>query len=75
MIELKRGKANYRAYEQVNRYLKWIEQICTPEEFSNIQAYIVADSFTKNIKDKVEIEYNEKIKLFSIKKMDFEDLV
>lgn len=74
VIELKRGKANYRAYEQVNRYLKWIEQICTPEEFSNIQAYIIADSFTKNIKEKVERKYNEKIKLFSIKKMDFEEL-
>ena len=75
VIELKREKANFRAYEQVNRYLKWIEQICTKEEFAVVQAYIIANSFSKIYKEKVDITYKEKIKLFSISKMDFENLV
>ena len=75
LIELKRGKANYHAYEQVNRYLRWLEQITDKEDFNSIQAFVIADSFTKIKKEKVDMSYNEKIKLFSIEKMDFEKMV
>ncbi|MBQ3379917.1 MAG: hypothetical protein IJG50_08685 [Clostridia bacterium] len=74
VIELKRGKASYKAYEQVNRYLKWIEQISTKEEFENVRAYIIADSFAKIHKEKVDTIYADKIGLFSISKMEFEEI-
>ena len=74
VIELKRGKANFHAYEQVNRYLRWLEQISSKEDFEKIEAYIIADSFTSIKKEKVNLKYSDKIKLFSIDKMDFEEL-
>lgn len=74
VIELKRGKANFHAYEQVNRYLKWLKQISDREDFDRIEAYIIADSFTTIKRDKVSLDYCDKIKLFSIEKMDFEEL-
>ena len=75
LIELKRGKANYHAYEQVNRYLRWLEQITDKEDFNSIQAFVIADSFTIIKKEKVDMSYSDKIKLFSIEKMDFEKMV
>ena len=74
VIELKKEKANYKAYEQVTRYLRWLEQITSEEEFEKINAIIIAPDFTKtlnieNLKEKkITLKYNEKIKLFSLDK-------
>ena len=74
VIELKREKANFRAYEQTVRYLKWLQMITTPEEFAQIRAFIIADSFTPIKRAKVDTQFEDKIKLFSISKFRFEEL-
>lgn len=72
IIELKHGKANFRAYEQVTKYLRWIKQ-CTPKEFNKVNAIIIAPDFTKNINEKtlsknnISLDYINKIKLYSLK--------
>ena len=74
IIELKKDKTNYKAYEQVTRYLRWIEQITSNEEFEKVRAIIIAPDFkrTLNIKElkkrKITLKYNAKIKLFSLDK-------
>ena len=75
IIELKRGQANYSAYEQVVRYLKWLEKITSPKEFNKIQAFIIADSFTSRKKTDIDTTYCNKIKFFSLKKFDFEKIL
>ena len=72
VIELKKDKANYKAYEQVTRYLRWLEQITSPDEFEKITAIIVAPGFSNTLNKKklrelkITLKYNEKIKLFSL---------
>ena len=75
VIELKRGCANFHAYEQAVRYLKWIDRITTDEEFSNVQTFVIANSFNKIRKEKVDTCYEDKIKVFSLDKFKFEHLV
>ena len=75
VIELKRGCANFHAYEQAVRYLKWIDRITTDEEFSNVQTFVIANSFNKIRKEKVDTCYEDKIKIFSLDKFKFEHLV
>lgn len=75
IIELKKGRANFHAYEQVNKYLKWLEKITTKEEFDNIQAFIIADSFSKIKREKVDTSYEDKINLLSLSTFEFETLV
>lgn len=75
VIELKRGQTNYVAYNQTVRYLKWLQLITTTEEFNKIKAFVIADSFTPIRREKVDCSFEEKIKIFSIKKFDFEHLV
>lgn len=75
VIELKRGKANYKAYEQATRYLKWLEKITTAEEFEKIQAFVIADSFAKIKRNKVDTTYEDKIKVLSLSTFEFEELV
>ena len=65
IIELKRDRANFNAYNQVVRYLKWLEKITDIDSFKKIQAYIIAPSFYIN-KNKINTVYLEKIKLYSI---------
>ena len=71
IIELKNQPANFRAYEQVTKYLRWIKQIAT-EEFDKIRAIIIAPSFTSslnmdNLKRKgITTEYHDKIVLYSL---------
>lgn len=74
VIELKRGRANYHAYEQAVRYLKWIEKITNEEEFSKVQAFVIANSFTKIKRSKVNTCYEEKIKIFALDEFEFVSL-
>lgn len=74
LIELKKDRANYEAYEQVTRYLKWIEEITSNEEFKKVRAIIIAPDFKRTLninelkKRKITLKYYEKIKLFSLDK-------
>lgn len=71
IIELKIQPANFRAYEQVTKYLRWVKQIA-PDEFDKVRAIIIAPRFTrtltiKNLKDKgITTEYQDKIVLYSL---------
>ena len=73
IIELKRDQANFNAYNQVVRYLRWLEKITSDEGFEKIQAYIIAPSFHIN-KNKIDARYVEKIKLYSISKNEFQQI-
>lgn len=75
IIELKKGNANYKAYEQAVRYLQWIEQITTEEEFNKVNAFIIANTFSPIKRNKIDTEYEEKIKILSLDKFCFEELV
>ena len=74
VIELKNGRTNFHAYEQVVRYMKWLDKITTDEEFSNITAYVIANSFSKIRRNKIDTTYENKIKIFSLKTFDFVNL-
>lgn len=71
IIELKNQPANFRAYEQVTKYLRWIKQIAV-DEFDNINAIIIAPSFTNSlnmntlIRKGITTEYHDKIVLYSL---------
>ena len=71
VIELKKDIANYHAYEQVAIYLKWLEKVINDEEtFAKINAFIIARGF--NIKkNKVDLTYENKIKMYSIETESF----
>lgn len=70
IIELKRDQANFNAYNQIVRYLKWLEKITDIDSFRKIQAYIIALSFYIK-KNKIDSSYFEKIKLYSIRDGEF----
>jgi hypothetical protein len=65
IIELKKERANFHAYNQVSRYLKWLEKICSTDEFNTILPIIVAPSFGVNLA-KAEIEFRDKIVMYSL---------
>lgn len=75
VIELKKEKANFNAYEQVTRYLKWLENITSKTEFRKINAYIIAPDFTAIKKSRVDLTYSSKIKMYSINASRFISLV
>ncbi|MEX1376691.1 MAG: hypothetical protein AB1Z23_04345 [Eubacteriales bacterium] len=66
IIELKKQRANFHAYEQVVRYLKWLEKITNEEEFKSVKAIIVAESFFVN-PQKIDLRYNDMITMYSYK--------
>lgn len=66
VIELKREKANKDAYNQVVRYLSWLEKITKKSEFNKIKAFIISKSFVKIKKTDVDIKYNNKIIMYSL---------
>ena len=74
VIELKKGKTNYNAYNQTVRYLKWLKMITTDEEFAQIKAFVIANSFSPIRRSKVDTCFEEKIKIFSIDSFDFVEL-
>lgn len=74
VIELKRGRGNFHAYEQTVRYLRWIEKITTLEEFNKVQAFVIANSFSKIKREKVDTSYEDKIKMISLGSFNFVEL-
>ena len=75
VIELKKEKATKAAYEQVTRYLRWLEAITVSEEFSNVNVYIIAPQIGKIRRNSVELRYEDKIKMYSIENKDFVELI
>lgn len=73
VIELKKDKADYHAYAQVVRYLKWLEKITKEEVFEKITAYIVAPSFKIN-KNKIDDQYATKIKCWDLSESKFYEI-
>lgn len=71
IIELKKGTARKAACLQVERYLKWIKNITTAEEYAQIQAYIIAPKICKKNSTTISTEYRDKIRQFSISKNKF----
>lgn len=74
IIELKREKANVKAYEQVTRYLTWIKMITSEEEFRQVSAYIIAPSFVKIKRASVNLEFEDKISMYNVTTNRFETL-
>ena len=70
IIELKKDRANYKAYEQVVRYLRWLQKVVSANDFDQIQAYIIAPNFYIK-KNKIDPAYREKIKMYSIGESKF----
>lgn len=75
VIELKKEKATGAAYEQVTRYLRWLEAITEPEEFGKVTVYIIAPQIGRIRKNKVDLKYQDKIKMYSIEKKEFVELI
>lgn len=75
IIELKKDAGNKAAYVQVERYLKWIKNITTPEEYSRVMAYIIAPRITRIKATSVFSEYRDKILMYSISTNSFVSLV
>jgi len=77
IIELKHEKGNYKAYEQVVKYLKWLEQVTSEEDFLKIESIIIAPYFVNRLtykdlkKRKIDLKYDNQIKLFSLNDNDF----
>lgn len=73
IIELKNKRSNFRDYEQVTKYLRWIKQ-CAPDEFYKVRALLIAPDFTNNLnkrnleEKKISLDYEDKIILYSLKK-------
>lgn len=76
IIELKKDKigATNKAYNQVVRYLHWIKSITTDEEFKQINAFLIAPEFGSIKRNKVDLTFENKIKMFSIKLKTFIEL-
>lgn len=75
IIELKKDAGNKTAYLQVERYLRWVKNITTPEEYSRVKAYIIAPRITRIREASVSAEYKDKILMYSIKTNSFVSLV
>lgn len=65
ILELKKDRANFHAYNQMSRYLKWLQKITSQDEFDSIEAILVAPSFYV-LRQKVNTEFSDKIKMFSL---------
>lgn len=74
VIELKKGRTNYHAYNQTVRYLSWLKMISTDEEFAQIKAFVIANSFSPIKRSKVDTRFEDKIKIFSIDSFSFVEL-
>lgn len=65
IIELKNKRANFRAHEQMVRYLDWLSRITGQEDFQKILPIIVAPEF--NIRrNKIDLKYENKIVMYSL---------
>lgn len=75
VIELKKEKATKKAYEQVTRYLKWLEAITDDEDFEKVSIYIIAPQIGRIRKKDVDLKYKDKIRMYSIENKDFVELI
>ena len=75
VIELKKERATKPAYDQVTRYLKWLEAITDDEDFDKVSVYIIAPQIGRIRRNNVETKYEDKIKMYSIEKKDFVELI
>jgi cellobiose-specific phosphotransferase system component IIB len=75
VIELKKEKATKAAYEQVNRYLKWLQAVTKEDEFANVSVYIIAPQIGRIRRNSVDLTYEDKIRMYSIENEDFVELV
>lgn len=77
IIELKEVEtANFHAYDQVARYLMWLEKITNNKEFNKINAYIIAKKYSKIRRDKIITDkYDNRIKMYCISDNTFKSLV
>jgi hypothetical protein len=75
VIELKKEKATKPAYEQVTRYLKWLEAITDKRDFEKVSVYIIAPQIGRIRKSAVDLKYKDKIKMYSIENDDFVELI
>lgn len=72
LIELKTKNASFKEFEQVNRYLKWLEMITNEEDFERITPILIAPNFSRNLNIEIlqergiETKYFDKIKFFSL---------
>lgn len=74
VIELKKDKATRSAYEQVMRYLRWLESITTREEFDEVHVFIIAPQIGSIRKSQVDLNYESKIQMYSIEQSKFVEL-
>ena len=75
VIELKKERATKPAYEQVTRYLKWLEAITDKEDFEKVSVYIIAPQIGRIRKSAVDLKYQNKIRMYSIENEDFVELI
>ena len=75
VIELKKEKATKLAYDQVIRYLKWLEIITNNEDFEKVSVYIIAPQIGRICKSAVDLKYQDKIRMYSIENEDFVELI
>ena len=75
VIELKKEKATKAAYEQVNRYLKWLQAVTKEDEFAKVSVYIIAPQIGRIRRNGVDLTYEDKIRMYSIENEDFIELV
>jgi len=62
IIELKLRTAGKNEAEQIVRYVRWLRKI-VPKDWEEIEFYLYAPSFTRNIQDHLPHELRYKIKL------------
>ncbi|HOI24124.1 MAG TPA: hypothetical protein PK581_00820 [Caldisericia bacterium] len=67
VIELKRDIATYKSFNQVCRYMKWLQKVTPPEQFNMITPIIIANDFHIKL-DKIEKDYLDDIILYSLYK-------
>lgn len=74
VIELKKGQTNFNAYNQIVRYLNWLRMITTDEEFSQIKAFVIANSFKPIKRSKIDTRFEDKIKMYAIDDSSFVEI-
>lgn len=69
IVELKRDRANFRAYGQVVRYLRWLERVLdNNDEFCQIISFIIAPDFYMRkdiVRENFGLHYEAQIKMYN----------
>lgn len=79
IIELKKDRANYKAYGQMVRYLTWLKRVLGDgEEFEQIHSYIIAPGFyirKNNVRERFGLDYEEQIKMYDFRRDEYYSLL